>query len=182
MGRARSVAGIARPTCLQVDLPYTIQRRPAPAINAREVALPSKVVIDLTTWGTLRFCRARLNSWLPVNIYTGFVDVLVYPNGTVVPTTIYSTPASFGMSASFFHFWLAERSDVVAVNLDRERPSRAHCDRTAAVSADRQYPAAACSRSRPIVALRSRVSTGSLRSSREQGRSPRPTTCSSTIR
>ena len=54
-----------------------------------------------------------------INPFTGYVDILLYPNGTVVPTTIYSTPSSFGMSGAFFHFWLAERSDVVAMQLDR---------------------------------------------------------------
>ena len=38
------------------------------------------------------------------------LDILLNPNGTVVPTTIYSAPSSFGMSSAFFHFWLAERS------------------------------------------------------------------------
>jgi len=96
-----------------VDLPYTIQRRPTPSTNAREVSLPSNVVVDLTSWGT-----SLERSRLPINAYTGYVDILVYPNGTVVPTTIYSTPSSFGLLGSFFHFWLAERSDVVAINFD----------------------------------------------------------------
>jgi hypothetical protein len=49
-----------------------------------------------------------------IDPYTGNVDILLNPNGTVVPTTIYSAPSSFGMSAAFFHFWLAERSDIAA--------------------------------------------------------------------
>ena len=32
------------------NVPYTIQRRPAPTPNAREISLPTNVVIDLTTW------------------------------------------------------------------------------------------------------------------------------------
>jgi hypothetical protein len=54
-----------------------------------------------------------------INPFTGYVDILLYPNGTVVPTTLFSTPSSFGMSGAFFHFWLAERSDVVAMQLDK---------------------------------------------------------------
>jgi hypothetical protein len=53
-----------------------------------------------------------------INPFTGYVDILVYPNGTVVPTTIYSTPSSFGMSGAFFNLWLAERSDVRGVTFD----------------------------------------------------------------
>ena len=106
---------IASNHIVEANVPYTIQRRPAPASNAREVLLPTNVVIDLTTWGYPTLASpSQERSRLPVNQYTGYVDILVYPNGTVVPTTIYSTPSSFGMSASFFHFWLAERSDVFA--------------------------------------------------------------------
>jgi prepilin-type N-terminal cleavage/methylation domain-containing protein len=90
-----------------VNYPYRIRRRPVPVSGGRATSLPSNVVIDLTTWGT-----TRERSRLPVNLYTGCVDILVNPNGDVVPTTIYSTPASFGLSSAFFHFWVAERSDV----------------------------------------------------------------------
>lgn len=88
---------------------YTIRRRPAPTGNAREVLLPTNVVVDATTWFTT-LERSRL----PVNPYTGYVDVLVNPTGTVVPTTIYSVPSAVGMAGSFLHFWLGERSDVYA--------------------------------------------------------------------
>ena len=87
--------------------PYVIRRRPAPATNARAVQLPSNVVIDLTTWST-----THERSRLPVDKNTGYVDILVNPDGSVVPTTIYSCPSSFGMASAFFHFWLAERSDL----------------------------------------------------------------------
>jgi hypothetical protein len=92
---------------------YTIRRRPAPSSNSREMALPTNVVIDLTTWN---FALPERSQFPPgvLNPYTGYVDILVYPNGTVVPTTIYSTPSSFGMGAASMQFWLAERSDVVA--------------------------------------------------------------------
>jgi len=94
-----------------INVPYVIQRRPAPGPNAREVALPSQVVIDLTTWGT-----TRERSRLPVNSYTGYVDIVVNPDGSVVPTTVYSSPASFGLSSAFLHFWLAERGDLAGPN------------------------------------------------------------------
>src|SRR5262249_18368719 len=74
------------------------------------------VVIDLTTWG-LTLERSRLPEGA-FNRYTGSVDILLNPDGTVVPTTIYSSPASFGMSGAFFHFWLAERGDLYPVQVD----------------------------------------------------------------
>jgi hypothetical protein len=91
------------------NVPYTIRRRPAPGPNAREVAFPSQVVVDLTTWSS-----TRERSRLPVNNYTGYVEILVNPDGSVVPTTVYSTPASFGLGSAFLHFWLAERADLAA--------------------------------------------------------------------
>ena len=88
---------------------YVIRRRPAPGPSAREVALPTQVVVDLTTWGS-----TRERSRLPVNAYAGYVDILVNPDGSVVPTTVYATSASFGLGSAFLHFWLAERSDLAA--------------------------------------------------------------------
>ena len=91
------------------NVPYMVRRRPAPGPNAREVALPSQVVVDLTTCGT-----TRERSRLPVNIHTGYVEIMVNPNGSVAPMTVYSTPASFGMGSAFLHFWLSERADLAA--------------------------------------------------------------------
>ncbi len=94
-------------TNTNANVPYTIQRRPAPSPSAREVALPTSMVIDATSWfSTLE--RSRL----PVDGYTGFVNIVINPDGTVLPTVQYSTPASFSIGASFFHFWLAERQDL----------------------------------------------------------------------
>jgi prepilin-type N-terminal cleavage/methylation domain-containing protein len=97
-----------------LNLSYTVIRRPIAAPNQREVALPSNVVIDLTTWGALSAKQpASLErSRLPVNGFTGHVDILVSPQGDVIPSTIYATPAIFGMANSFYHFWLAERGDL----------------------------------------------------------------------
>jgi prepilin-type N-terminal cleavage/methylation domain-containing protein len=103
---------------------YTIERRAAPTINAREYQLPSNVVIDATTWDWPYAAAATKTtpaqyptlerSRLPVNPFSGMVEFLVYPNGSVVPGTTYSSPSSFGMSQAFYHFWVAERSDVYA--------------------------------------------------------------------
>ena len=88
---------------------------PAPAPNAREVSLPTNVVIDMTTWANAFQERSQFPPGV-INPFTGYVDILLYPNGTVVPTTLYSTPSSFGMAGAFFHLWLAERSDVAGIS------------------------------------------------------------------
>ncbi len=106
----------------QNNIPYTITRRPVVSPGSRETPLPSNVVIDLTTWnaqyfntnfsGTTGVNYVMERSRLPVDSTTGYVDILLNPNGTVVPTTLYSSPSSFGMDSAFYHFWLAERGDL----------------------------------------------------------------------
>ena len=102
---------------------YIITRRPVVSPGSRETLLPSNVVVDLTTWNpgfynttapynTYRVTWVAERSRLPVDSTTGYVDILLNPNGTVVPTTVYSSPTSFGMGSSFYHFWLAERGDL----------------------------------------------------------------------
>jgi len=104
------------------NIPYIITRRPVVSPGSRETPLPSNVVVDLTTWnaqyfnatfsGTTGVTYVSERSRLPVDPTTGYVDILLYPNGTVVPTTEYSSPSSFGMNSAFYHFWLAERGDL----------------------------------------------------------------------
>jgi prepilin-type N-terminal cleavage/methylation domain-containing protein len=94
-------------TTATYNAPYTITRRPVRSPGTRDLALPSRVVIDLTTWGS-----TRERSRLPVNALSGDVDILLTPAGQVVPTTIYSTPASAGMANHYLHFWLADRGDL----------------------------------------------------------------------
>ena len=101
---------------------YIITRRPVVSPGSRETPLPSNVVVDLTTWNAQYFnatfssttgvSYVSERSRLPVDPTTGYVDILLYPNGTVVPTTEYSSPSSFGMNSAFYHFWLAERGDL----------------------------------------------------------------------
>jgi hypothetical protein len=67
-----------------------------PGINAREVVLPSNVVIDLT------------RSNLPATT----LDLLCQPDGTWAPSLQYGVPTSIRMDGSWFQFWLAERADV----------------------------------------------------------------------
>ena len=74
-----------------VNHPYTLARRPVPSSGTSDVALPSGVVIDLSTWGT-----TRERSRLPVNALSGAVEILLTPRGDVVPTTIYSVADEHG--------------------------------------------------------------------------------------
>jgi prepilin-type N-terminal cleavage/methylation domain-containing protein len=90
-----------------IDQAYTISRRPVPSAGTRAVALPSNIVIDLTSWSA-----TKERSRLPVNCYNGYVDIMLSPDGRLVPTTIYSSPACFGMADSFLHFWIADRGDL----------------------------------------------------------------------
>ncbi len=91
------------------EFAYTIKRRPVPSQGAKEFLLPSTVVIDATTWNATNPERSRLP-----NPNNGTIDIMVNPSGQVIPTTIYSTPAgtSLGVSNAFFHFWIADRTDV----------------------------------------------------------------------
>ncbi len=105
-----------------LNIPYIIARRPVVSPGSRETLLPSNVVVDLTSWNaryfSVNFSAATGVSYvpecsrLPVDPSSGYVDILLYPNGTVVPTTEYSSPSSFGMDSAFYHFWLAERGDL----------------------------------------------------------------------
>lgn len=87
------------------SVPYTIRRRPLPSPNAREVALPTQMVID----------AAR--SQLPVNVYTGAVEILINPDGTAQPSLPYGTPSSLSIGTNWYHFGLDNRSDVVAPSI-----------------------------------------------------------------
>ena len=57
-------------------------------------------------------------SRLPVNPWTGSVDLLVNPDGTAAVDLPWGVPSSLGLSAAFYHFWLIGRDQVV----DQARP------------------------------------------------------------
>lgn len=102
------------------DMLYTIRRRPMPSTNAREIALPTDMVIDATTLFTTRE-RSRLPNDLQSRV-SGYIDILINPDGTVVPTTLYSAPSIYSMDQAFYHFWLGERQDVTAPNTSATAP------------------------------------------------------------
>ncbi len=107
---AENWVGLERdPNRVVTSLKYTIERRPAPSQGAREVVLPAGTYIDMTT-GIQGQTHER--SRLPVYPSLPYVDVMLNPSGQVVPTTIYASPATFGLDASYYHFWIAEREDL----------------------------------------------------------------------
>jgi prepilin-type N-terminal cleavage/methylation domain-containing protein len=94
--------------------PYHVQRRPVPSPGAREVTLPSDVVIDMTT--LVNPLTGQLNpnserSRLPIDLMTGYVDILIAPNGQVMQAAA-SSNAAPPVVLPFYHFWIAERADV----------------------------------------------------------------------
>jgi prepilin-type N-terminal cleavage/methylation domain-containing protein len=90
------------------DSAYSIERRPVPTPGGREILLPAGVVIDATSWNKLQE-RSRL----PVDPGSLSVDVMLNPNGSYVPTTMYSSATSMN-PIPFLDFWLAAREDVYA--------------------------------------------------------------------
>src|SRR5271166_225468 len=94
------VTGLPVGTPVLLNQSYTITRRPAPSSGSRELALPPTA--------------SGVGTSQVINPNSGSVDILVNPDGTVVPSTVYSSPSSFGLNGAFLHFWLAERSDVAA--------------------------------------------------------------------
>ena len=94
---------------LRENVPYKIFRRPYPTPGSRAIELPQDVVVDLTT----AFAATPERSRLPVDPDSYYVDIMIAPNGQVVPTSIYSSPSKFG-AIPFYHFWLTERGDVYA--------------------------------------------------------------------
>jgi prepilin-type N-terminal cleavage/methylation domain-containing protein len=98
---------------------YTIVRRPVVSPGAREVTLPAGVVIDLTMWDASSHGFLPERSRLPVDPFTGRVDIMIDQTGRVVlpgagsGSTFYSnSPLS---NAPFYHFWLTEREGVSPV-------------------------------------------------------------------
>ena len=84
-------------------------RRPAPTTNAREISLPTNVVIDATTWGNPQIKNVRGSLSTNSRVMSTFWSI---PTGRSCPPRSTRLPSSFTMGATFLHFWLAERSDV----------------------------------------------------------------------
>ncbi len=81
-----------------------------PSPGAREVSLAGGATIDLSTWDT-----THERSRLPVDAYSGAVDILINQAGQVIPNTYYSTPSSVQMAAAFYHFWITDREGCLHI-------------------------------------------------------------------
>lgn len=84
---------------------YTIARRPVPSQSARIINLPSNVVIDMTTWNT-----TQERSRLPIDPYSGNVDIMFAPDGHVLALNATANPAP--QFLPYYHFWVADIEDV----------------------------------------------------------------------
>ena len=106
---------------------YVISRRPVISPNTAETTLPAGAVIDLTTWnapGSRKSDGTRTptlpeRSRLPVDPYSGFVDIMIDQTGRVIApgagtgTGIYNSNSPLS-SLPFYHFWITERDGVQA--------------------------------------------------------------------
>lgn len=116
----------------ETDKRYTIARRPVVSEGAREVMLPTDVVIDLTTWNATGAVKKNTNppvlqpslperSRLPVDPYSHSVDIMLGPDGQVITSSAGQSAGALtggGMASfptsnmPFYHFWVCERGDV----------------------------------------------------------------------
>ncbi|MEW4568751.1 type II secretion system protein [Tautonia sp. JC769] len=93
---------------------YVISRRPSAASDSREYTLPSGSVIDFTTLGLADPNIIPERSRVPIDPVTGIVDLMIYPNGQVVPSTPYGLRQSMTTGFPFYFLWIAAREDVHA--------------------------------------------------------------------
>ena len=117
---------VAPSTTLQ-NTNYVINRRPVVSPNAVEVPLPAGALIDLTTWNAASSKDASgkatptlpERSRLPVDPFSGYVDILIDQTGRVVPPGAGSGGGGYYAnspiaSLPFYHFWITEREGIVA--------------------------------------------------------------------
>lgn len=93
---------------------YTILRRPLPAPKARELTLPAGVLIDMTTASpSVPSTEYWERSRLPVDWSTGYVDIMINPNGQIVSSAYAGRSRGLSAQTPFLHFWLADTDDVI---------------------------------------------------------------------
>lgn len=87
---------------------YTLTPRLVP-VESKGVLLPASVVIDATGWVT-----SRARSRLPVDPYTGDVDLIFDKTGPVDSPSIYGRPANRPLSEGYLHLWVSGIADVAS--------------------------------------------------------------------
>lgn len=102
------VGGI-RPGDAAWDLRYAIRRRPVPA-STGGVDLPAGIVIDATGWSLPGDNRPR--SRLPVDPWTGAVELVIDSFGRVDSRGFRSTPAALPLGPPWLHFWVTETGSI----------------------------------------------------------------------
>lgn len=109
---------------------YDISRRLVPSRN-QTTTIPANVVIDVSRWDRQPFYHntvpwtdtmggvhtkagfdyTPIRSRLPIDLYTGYVDILFDRTGRVTPSSIYGM-AQTPMGDNKLVFWIAAREDV----------------------------------------------------------------------
>jgi prepilin-type N-terminal cleavage/methylation domain-containing protein len=106
------------PTAPYQTTSYVIKRRPVVTPSAREVTLPGGILVDLTTWnspflppvnGMYRLVPER--SRVPVDPFSGHVDIMIAPNGQAIQMSSNGNPAP-PTEYAFYHFWLTDLEGV----------------------------------------------------------------------
>ena len=88
---------------------YAIRRRPVPA-STGAVELPAGIVIDATGWNLPAGDRPR--SRLPVDPWTGAVELVIDAHGRVESRGFRSTAAASPFGPPWLHFWVADFGTV----------------------------------------------------------------------
>lgn len=103
---------LSEPDAKFSQLAYTIQRRPIPSPGSRILELPTDTAIDMTGW-TIYGAEGNERSRLPIDPRTGFIDILIAPNGQVLKADYNTTQPGAPLNFPYFHFWITDAEDIV---------------------------------------------------------------------
>lgn len=93
-------------------VPYTIFRRPVPAAGNRGIQLAGAVIDG--TRSLAPDVADRVRSRLPVDPYTGNVDLMVDASGRWTPVRAVGVPTADGFNARWLHLWIANREEIAS--------------------------------------------------------------------
>lgn len=91
---------------------YTLYRRPAPAAGTRGIQLAGAVIDGTRSLASTITDRTR--SRLPVDRWSGYVDLMVDASGRWQPVRAVGLPTADGLWARWFHFWVANREELAS--------------------------------------------------------------------